>query len=86
MALDIATIGAEDIARVVTRHLQAADLPGFTMSVLGNEIRQEGDWWYVPVQADDPPRRHTHFMIALADLEEEIDEEEGLNTLLVPCA
>ena len=86
MTLNIAGTTAEYIANLVRKHLEGPRAPALKMSVLQDEIRLDGDWWYVPVRADEQPVRSSQYYTLLAELEEEIDEEEDQNILLVPCS
>jgi hypothetical protein len=75
-----------EIAEVVRRHVTNARFADAMLSVLDDGVRKDGKWWYVPVSPGREFARTDLYYAVLADLEQEIDEEEGLNILLVPCA
>lgn len=61
-------------------------LPGVTVEVLEQGVRQDGGWWYVPVHPTvDLPRRAEYYE-ALVEAEDSIKEQAGLEVLLVPAA
>ncbi len=74
------------IADVVRRHLAGGTFAGLGMSVLDDGVRQDGDWWYVPVTPSDSFTRTDQYYAVLGDLEQEIEDQDGLNILLVPTA
>jgi hypothetical protein len=77
----------QDIAGVVRRHAASARFADRGLQVDEAGIRRDGAWWYVPVRPERPFPRTDQYYAVLADLEEEMDEqEEGLNILLVPCS
>jgi hypothetical protein len=71
-----------DIIQRIQQHM-SADLP---LVVLEDHIRQENDWWYVPVRPRSAAPKTFEYYQALAELEERLDEEANLNVLLVPAA
>lgn len=77
---------ASAISSVVRRHLEGERFADLHMTVLEDGLREDDGWWYVPVKPGQPFRRSDLYYAVLGDLEQEIDEEEGLNILLVPCA
>jgi hypothetical protein len=59
---------------------------GTTMEVLEDEVRRKGDWWYVPVRPDvEFPKTYQYYEF-LADVEGELQDDQGLDVLLVPAA
>jgi hypothetical protein len=74
---------ADDIRRLVQRHLDARQPNGFRLTILARAIRQDADWWYVPVVPDREDVRSHEYAEALASVEDVL-REEGLNVLLVP--
>jgi len=71
------------MAEIVREHL--ADLP-FKAHVVADGIRHEGEWWSVPVYADEDqaPTRRWRYYEMLAGVEVEIEEEHGVKLMLVP--
>lgn len=59
---------------------------GITFDIVDDGVRQDGDWWYVPVLAT----RNGHdvareFTVQLyANIEDEFEEQHGVSLLLVP--
>jgi hypothetical protein len=76
----------QEIADVVRRYATSARFADVGLQVDGAGIRRDGAWWYVPVRPAQPFPRTDLYYAVLADLEEEMDEQEGLNILLVPCS
>lgn len=77
---------ATEIADLVRKHLSAGKYADLQMEVLARAVRHEGDWWYVPVKPGRPFERTDQYYAVLADLEQDIEDAEGLNILLVPAA
>ena len=75
-----------EIAEVVRRHARSVRFADIEIQVDEEGVSHDGDWWYVPVRPVHAFRRTDLYYAFLADLEEDVDEEEGLNILLVPCA
>jgi hypothetical protein len=61
--------------------LRTAELSGFGLRV---EIRQEGEWYFVPVSADDTVDLFD-YAPKLYAIEKKFEDEEGKRLLLVPA-
>ena len=70
-----------EITQLVKKHL--AGLP-FEVQVVEDGVRQEGDWWYVTVQAREEPARQWRYYEILADIENDIAGDNHEKVLLVP--
>ena len=62
---------------------------GFKFEVVEGGVRQDDEWWYVPVVATGPngatPPRE--FLITTyANIEDELGQALGVNLLLIPAA
>ena len=59
---------------------------GIQFEIVRDGVRQEDDWWYVPVIASrngkDVPRETT--VNIYANIEDELEQEKELNVLFVP--
>ena len=79
-------MNSQEILDLVSKHLAGARFADVKMHVEEDAIRQDGDWWYVPLKpVKEFPRRDQYYAF-LADLEEEIDVQENVNVLLVPSS
>jgi hypothetical protein len=61
---------------------------GLTFEIIDDGVRQDSDWWYVPVIASrngkDVPRELT--INIYANIETELEENNDLTVLFVPAA
>ena len=61
---------------------------GLTLEIIDDGVRQDSDWWYVPVIASrngkDVPRELT--INIYANIETELEENSDLTVLFVPAA
>lgn len=61
---------------------------GLQFEIVRDGVRQEGDWWYVPVVATrrghDVPREVT--VNIFANIETELEENSGVTVLFIPAA
>ena len=61
---------------------------GLTFEIIDDGVRQDSDWWYVPVIASrngkDVPRELT--INIYANIETELEENKDLTVLFVPAA
>lgn len=72
-----------EIARLVEKHLAGRRLDGIYFVVDEPNIRDGDNWWRVPVRASRLPQRTFTLFELLAEVEEEIRDEEGRNILLM---
>ena len=76
----------EDVLQKVRASLEKHRRPGWTLELLDAGIRQEDDWWYIPVRPGNETRRTVEYYDILAQVEGELQDEMHLNVLLVPVA
>lgn len=69
---------------LVTRHLPANGFDFLPLNVVEDEMRKDGDWWFVPVRPAVKPQRPFQFYEVLADLDEALEQEDHLDVILVP--
>ena len=78
----------EKLIAAVADHLKTVG-HGFVFEVVEGGVRQEEEWWYVPVVTQSsagatPPRE---FVInVFANVEDQLEQELGVNVLLIPAA
>ncbi len=59
---------------------------GVTLEVVPAGVRQDQDWWYVPVRPSfKPPKRYEYYE-SLSEVEIELQRSKQLTVLLVPTA
>jgi len=78
------TLDRESVTNLVREHLGRHSAEGFSVEVLEHLVRHDNDWWHVPVRPSRRLPRISPYYELLAEVEEEIDEQQGLNVLLVP--
>lgn len=71
------------VAEAVSKYIKACHPGGATLEVVEEGIRKEHYWWYVPVLPSVEPPKLFEYYEVLADVEEELAENEGLTVLLV---
>ena len=60
----------------------------FQFDVIEAGVRQDGEWWYVPVLAHGPEGAeptHEFIVNAYANIEERLQEQEHVNIMFVPA-
>ena len=75
----------EEIIATVTKYLNQSQNGHVKLRIIVDAVRCEDDWWYVPVKPDRTLRSYDYYGI-LGEIEEKIDDDLGLNVLLVPAA
>jgi len=60
--------------------------PNIALKILEEGIRQEDDWWYVPVQPTIEPPKTSEYYEALANVEGQMLDEDDINILFIPMA
>ncbi len=76
----------QDVGKKVEQSLIQHQRPGWRVEVVRKGIRQEDDWWYVPVRPDQETLRTIQYYDLLAEVEEELQDEQDLSILLVPVS
>ena len=76
----------DDVIKLVDDRLKRVD-GGLEFEVIRDGVRQDGEWWYVPVVASrhghDVPREVT--INVFANVETELEDEHNLTVLFVPA-
>ena len=72
------------VIEAVRKQLAGLHPGGVTLDVVLDGIRQDQDWWYVPVRPSSEPTKRYEYYEALAKAETELQKSEGLTVLLVP--
>ncbi len=57
---------------------------GAVLEVVTQGVRQDQDWWYVPIRPNVQPTKRYEYYETLADVEKELQKSEHLTVLLVP--
>lgn len=74
----------QEVARIVRDYVQNEHPGGVTLTVEEGGIRRDEFGWKVPLQISHEPRRMYEYYEALAHVEEDLGEKEGLKVLFVP--
>ena len=75
-----------EIADIVRKYLRERQFSGMTLEVLDKAVRQDGEWWFVPVRPTEQLPKTYYYYDELASLEEEMRDKEHVEVLLVPSA
>lgn len=78
------TTSAQQIADLVRAELSRLAPQPYRLSVVVDGIRQEDDWWYVPVTPDRGGVRAHEYAELLTGAENALCEREGVKVLLIP--
>ena len=74
------------VIAAVRKLLKSRNPGGVTLDVVPAGVRQDQEWWYVPVRPSaQPPKRYEYYE-ALAEVETELQKSEHITVLLVPAA
>ncbi len=76
----------QQIGQLVRSCLQSHQPAGNTIEVLEQDIRKDGDWWYVPVRPNHQLPKTYRYYEELTNTENELREKEQVDVLLVPSA
>lgn len=76
----------QQIGQLVRSYLQSHQPTGNTIEVLEQDIRKDGDWWYVPVRPSQQLPKTYRYYEELTNIENEMREKEQVDVLLVPSA
>lgn len=74
----------EEIAKMVSKYLEAYQPDDFRLNVRPDEIMQDDDWYYVVVEPSRDDARSYEYYGRLAEAELDLQEKENMNVLLVP--
>jgi hypothetical protein len=73
------------VIEAVRKQIQGRTPGGATLEVLTEGIRQDQEWWYVPIQPSIQPARRYEYYETLAEVENELQKSDHLTVLLVPA-
>ncbi len=76
----------QQIGQLVRNYLLDHQPVGGTIEVLEQDIRKDGEWWYVPVRPDHQLPKTYRYYEELTDIENQLRENEQIDVLLVPSA
>lgn len=76
----------ETIIETVREYIKDSHPGGAILEVVPQGIRQDHEWWYVPIRPSIQPARRYEYYEALATVENELRKTEHLTVLLVPAA
>ena len=79
------TYNVEQIVDIVRRYLTNRHPGGATLDVVPEGVRQDHDWWYVPVRPSIQPAKRYEYYETLAEIENELGKQEDLTILLIPA-
>ncbi len=80
----IAEHTTEQVINTVRKYIEDKHPGGATLEVVPQGIRQDREWWYVPVRPNIQPPKRFEYYEALANVEQEVQKFEHLTVLLVP--
>lgn len=75
---------AQQVADAVRKHLLGKRPGGAILEVVPEGIRQDREWWYVPVRPSLRLTKRFEFYEVLAGVESELQKSEHLTVLLLP--
>ena len=76
----------QQIVQLVRRYLRDHQPPGSAIEILEQDIRRDGNWWYVPARpAHQLPKTYRYYE-ELTNIENGLREKEPVDVLLVPSA
>ena len=76
---------AQAVIEAVRRHLADQHPGGATLDVVAQGVRQDSEWWYVPVRPSLQPARKFEYYEALARVEAALAQTDNLTVLLIPA-
>lgn len=74
----------EIVERVESALRAARPQNGYALRVVADGVRQEDDWWYVPVSPDRSGVRAHEYAELLTEIEDRLREQVDLKVLLIP--
>jgi hypothetical protein len=74
----------QQVIETVRKFLEPHQPKDYRLHVLEKSIRHDRDWWEVVVQPDKDNIRSYEYHTILAETENELEEQTGMNVLLVP--
>lgn len=78
------TDATQQVVEAVRKHLSGKHPGGAVLEVVPEGVRQDREWWYVPVRPSIRPAKRFEYYEALAEVESELQKTEHLTILLLP--
>lgn len=72
----------ERVAAIVRERLKNVSVTGITMEVVDDDVYKIDAWWRVPIRPSRWPKRMFEFYEVLAEVEDDLQEQEHLNILM----
>ena len=79
-------LNAQTVAQMVREKLQDRHPGGLTIEVIEPKVIKIDYWWQVPVRTNFWPEKTFEYYDTLAEVEEELLEQNQVNILLSPMA
>ena len=79
-------LAQQDVIKTVREALARHPRKEWDVDILEEGVRQEDDWWYIPVCPRGETARSIHYYDLLAEVEGDLQDEMGLNILLIPSS
>jgi hypothetical protein len=77
-----AELTAVDVAERVRPYVEKITIGDITLWLDEARIRLQNDYWRIPIRPSREPERLCPYYEALADLEEEVQEKEGIKVTI----
>lgn len=77
-------LNKQQIIETVERYIVGRRPGGATLEIIKQGVRQDQDWWYVPIRTSIQPAKRYEYYETLADVEKELEKLEHLTVLFVP--
>lgn len=75
----------EQVIKAVRKYIEDKHPGGATLEVLPQGVRQDREWWYVPIRPSIQPPKRFEYYEALATVEQEVQKFENITVLLLPA-
>jgi len=74
----------DDLIKRVKDFLKGPDLKSFELQVFESGVRQDDDWWYIPIAPQADGVRAFDYAGKLHSFEESLENKEGVKVLIIP--
>ncbi|MDQ2798548.1 MAG: hypothetical protein M3Y13_02770 [Armatimonadota bacterium] len=78
------TLDEQAVIETVRKYVKDRHPGEATLEILTHGIRQDQEWWYVPIRPSIQPAHRYEYYETLANIETELEKAEHLTVLLVP--
>ena len=75
---------SKSVAEAVRKHIARHRPGGASLEVVDGGVRKKQYWWEVPIRPSKEPKKLYEYYEALADIEDEVEEQEHVRVFLVP--